>query len=146
MHAAASSAAAVSPPPLPPAASASASPLPPAASGYYDEGSSSSTSRSISTSWTPDAQSVVQEGYQYATSGSSQHVTVVGHTDTSGGFAYNMRLSERRAKATADQLAGDKACSRSWTSAGRAKVEPAVQTGPGVKEPLNRRAVITVQF
>jgi hypothetical protein len=24
--------------------------------------------------------------------------------------------------------------------------EPAVQTGPGVKEPLNRRAVITVNF
>lgn len=48
---------------------------------------------------TADARSVVQEAGQYATGDQvSTHVRVVGHTDTSGGFAYNMRLSERRRK------------------------------------------------
>jgi outer membrane protein OmpA-like peptidoglycan-associated protein len=96
---------------------------------------------------TPDAQSVVQEGAQYATvDTASQHVTVVGHTDTSGGFAYNMRLSERRAKATADQLVADGVSQSVLDVSWKGYTEPAVQTGPGVKEPLNRRAVITVQF
>ena len=95
---------------------------------------------------TPDAQSVVQQGAQYALSGHSQHVTVVGHTDTSGGFAYNMRLSERRAKGTADQLVADGVPQPTLDVSWKGFTEPAVQTGPGVKEPLNRRAVITVQY
>jgi outer membrane protein OmpA-like peptidoglycan-associated protein len=96
---------------------------------------------------TPDAQSVVQEAAQYATADQpSQHVSVVGHTDTSGGFAYNMRLSERRAKATADQLVADGVPQGILDVSWKGYTEPAVQTGPGVKEPLNRRAVITDQF
>ena len=96
---------------------------------------------------TPDAQSVVQEAGQYATGDQvSTHVTVVGHTDTSGGFAYNMRLSERRAKATADQLVADGVAQSVLDVSWKGFTEPAVQTGPGVKEPLNRRAVISVNF
>ena len=55
---------------------------------------------------TPEALSVVQQAADYAKGGNATTVAVVGHTDTSGGFAYNMRLSERRAKATADALVG----------------------------------------
>jgi outer membrane protein OmpA-like peptidoglycan-associated protein len=96
---------------------------------------------------TPDAQSVVQEASQYATGDQvSSHITVVGHTDTSGGFAYNMRLSERRAKATADQLVADGIAQTSLDVSWKGFTDPAVQTGPGVKEPLNRRAVIDVDF
>ena len=66
--------------------------------------------------------------------------TVVGHTDTSGSVAYNLRLSERRAKATADALVSlgvpQTSLDVSWTG----KSDLAVQTGDGVKEPLNRRA------
>ncbi|MGH6956852.1 MAG: OmpA family protein, partial [Caulobacteraceae bacterium] len=96
---------------------------------------------------TPDAQSVVQEGAQYATGEQpSSHVTVVGHTDTSGSAAYNMRLSERRAKATADQLVADGVAQNVLDVSWVGKTDLAVQTGDGVKEPLNRRSVITVQF
>ena len=95
---------------------------------------------------TPDAQSVVQEGAQYAQQGPSQHVAVVGHTDTSGSVAYNMRLSERRAKATADQLVADGVNQSVLDVSWKGKSDPAVATGDGVKEPLNRRAVITVQY
>jgi OmpA-OmpF porin, OOP family len=96
---------------------------------------------------TPDAQSVVQEAGQYATGDQvAGHVTVVGHTDTSGSVAYNMRLSERRAKATADQLVADGVSQSVLDVSWKGKSEPAVQTGDGVKEPLNRRAVIDVDF
>jgi OmpA-OmpF porin, OOP family len=74
-----------------------------------------------------------------ATSGASP-VSVVGHTDTSGSTAYNQKLSERRAKNTASAL-GQRGMMVDTVS-GRGESEPAVQTGDGVKEPLNRRAVI----
>ena len=61
-------------------------------------------------------------------------------------FAYNMRLSERRAKATADQLVADGVQQSVLDVSWKGFTEPAVQTGPGVKEPLNRRAVISVNF
>ena len=96
---------------------------------------------------TPDAQSVVQEAAQYATGDQpSQHVTVVGHTDTSGSVAYNMRLSERRAKATADQLVSDGVPQTGLDVSWVGKTDLAVPTPDGTKEPLNRRSVITVQF
>jgi len=98
---------------------------------------------------TPDAQSVVQEAATYATSPADQvssHISVVGHTDTSGSYAYNMRLSERRAKATADQLVADGVNQSTLDVSWKGFTQPAVDTGPGVKEPLNRRAVIDVQF
>ena len=96
---------------------------------------------------TPDAQSVVQEAAQYATGDqASTHVSVVGHTDTSGSVAYNMRLSERRAKATADQLVSDGVAQSVLDVSWVGKTDLAVPTPDGVKEPLNRRSTITVQF
>jgi len=71
---------------------------------------------------------------------------VVGHTDTSGSVAYNMRLSERRAKATADQLVADGIAQTALDVSWKGESDPAVQTGDGVKEPLNRRATIDVDF
>ena len=95
---------------------------------------------------TPEAQSVVQEAAKYATDGHASKEIVVGHTDTSGSVAYNMRLSERRAKATADALVNLGVPASSLDVSWKGKSEPAVQTGDGVKEPLNRRSTIHVQF
>jgi outer membrane protein OmpA-like peptidoglycan-associated protein len=69
-------------------------------------------------------------------------VSVVGHTDTVGSLKYNQGLSEKRAHSTGKALVtrGVKVESES----GKSWTEPAVNTGPGVKEPLNRRAVIKV--
>lgn len=71
---------------------------------------------------------------------SGQPVSVVGHTDTSGSAASNQQLSERRANATAKALMGRGV--QVDSASGRGENEPAVKTGDGVKEPLNRRAVI----
>lgn len=74
-----------------------------------------------------------------STSG-GKSVSVVAHTDTSGKAGYNQKLSERRAKATTKALESRGVKVDSAT--GRGETEPAVVTGDGVKEPLNRRAVI----
>jgi len=95
---------------------------------------------------TPEAQSVVQAAAKYSEDGHATKVTVVGHTDTSGSVAYNLRLSERRAKAGADALVSlgvpQSSLDVSWTG----KSDLAVQTGDGVKEPLNRRDTIDIAF
>jgi len=95
---------------------------------------------------TPEAQGVVQEAADYAAGGGATQITVVGYTDTSGGFAYNMRLSERRAKATADALVrlgiNQSTLKVDW----KGKTHLAVQTADGVKEPLNRRSTISINF
>ena len=95
---------------------------------------------------TPEAQAVVQEAAQYANAGAATRVVVVGHADTSGSAAYNVRLSERRAKAVADALVGLGVDSGKLAVDWRGETEPAVQTGDGVKEPLNRRATIGINF
>jgi outer membrane protein OmpA-like peptidoglycan-associated protein len=95
---------------------------------------------------TPEAQNVLQDAAHYATEGHAVKEVVVGHTDTSGSVAYNLRLSERRAKATADALVSlgvpQQSLSVSWTG----KADLAVPTKDGVKEPLNRRSTIHIDF
>ena len=95
---------------------------------------------------TPEAQTVLQDAAKYAADGHATKEIVVGHTDTSGSVKYNERLSERRAKATADGLVALGVPAANLDVSWKGKSEPAVQTGDGVKEPLNRRANIHVQF
>lgn len=93
---------------------------------------------------TSDAQAVVQQAAQFAQANGTATVVVVGHTDTSGSPRYNVRLSERRAKAVADALVGLGVAQSSLQVDWRGEADPAVATGDGVKEPLNRRSTITI--
>ncbi len=95
---------------------------------------------------TPEAQSVLQDAAKYSADGHATKETVVGYTDTSGSVAYNMRLSERRAKATADGLVALGVPQGNLDVSWKGKSDPAVATGDGVREPLNRRATIHVAF
>jgi outer membrane protein OmpA-like peptidoglycan-associated protein len=92
---------------------------------------------------TADAQAVVQQAAQAAQQGPVS-IAVVGHTDTSGSIAYNLRLSERRAKAVADALVGLGVAQSNLNVSWVGKTDLAVPTPDGVKEPLNRRATITL--
>jgi outer membrane protein OmpA-like peptidoglycan-associated protein len=78
--------------------------------------------------------------------GNATKILVVGHTDTSGSAKYNLRLSERRAKAVADALVGQGVNQSVLSVDWKGKTDLAVQTGDGVKEPLNRRATININF
>jgi OOP family OmpA-OmpF porin len=95
---------------------------------------------------TPEAQSVLTDAAKYAADGHATRETLIGYTDLSGSKAYNQRLSERRAKATADALVALGVDQTSIDVSWKGKSDPAVPTADGVKEPLNRRATVHVAF
>jgi outer membrane protein OmpA-like peptidoglycan-associated protein len=95
---------------------------------------------------TADAQSVVNAAADYSKAGGAARVVVVGHADTSGSAAYNVRLSERRAKVVADALAGQGVDTATLAVDWKGETSLAVATKDGVKEPLNRRSTINVGF
>jgi len=70
-------------------------------------------------------------------------LTVSGHADSSGSNAYNQALSERRARNVADLLAAKGVPAASLVVQAFGETRPAVQTGDGAREPLNRRVEIT---
>ena len=94
---------------------------------------------------TPEAQTVVQEAASYAQAGNATRIIITGHADTSGSAAYNIRLSERRAKTVADSLVSLGVAGTALSVDWKGESQPAVATGDGVKEPLNRRATIDIQ-
>ena len=86
---------------------------------------------------TPEAQTVVSEAANGTrTDLGASRVVVVGHADTSGQAAYNVRLSERRAKAPPDALVSAGVDQSKLSVDWNGESQPAVQTGDGVKEPL----------
>ncbi len=95
---------------------------------------------------TTDAQAVVQAAANYALQGGATRLVVVGHTDASGSVKYNLRLSERRAKVVADALVGLGVAKEKLAVDWKGKTDLAVPTPNGVKEPLNRRSTIDVNF
>jgi len=72
-------------------------------------------------------------------------INIVGHTDTSGSNAYNLGLSQRRADSVARALVNAGMPGNTMDEAAVGEVAPAVQTGDGVREPLNRRVVVTLE-
>ena len=96
---------------------------------------------------TTEAQSVVKQAADYSKSGQgASRVVVVGHTDSSGSTAYNQKLSEKRAKAVADGLVTAGVAQSKVQVDWKGEGQLAVPTGDGVKEPLNRRATVSVNF
>jgi OOP family OmpA-OmpF porin len=91
---------------------------------------------------TPEAQAVVAEAAAAFKSTGSVSIAVVGHTDTVGSAAYNLPLSQRRAASVKAGLVANGVPDGSISTDGRGFSEPLVATGPGVKEPQNRRATI----
>lgn len=69
-------------------------------------------------------------------------VTIVGHADTSGSPAYNLELSRRRAQAVADRLVALGVDRSRIALNARGESAPAVATGDGVAEAVNRRVLI----
>jgi outer membrane protein OmpA-like peptidoglycan-associated protein len=91
---------------------------------------------------TEKAVEVVQEAVRTAKSEGMVKVLVTGHTDTVGSDAYNQALSERRANAVKDEMVREGLDGSGISIEGRSFHDPLVPTGPGVREPQNRRAVI----
>jgi OmpA-OmpF porin, OOP family len=94
---------------------------------------------------TPRATQIIA---QAASDSHSQNVTtlnVSGYTDTSGTPQYNQGLSMRRAQAVAAQLVVDGVPQTEIEIHAYGETHLLVPTGPGVREPQNRRVEIVLQ-
>jgi OmpA-OmpF porin, OOP family len=70
---------------------------------------------------------------------------VNGYTDTSGTPQYNMGLSIRRAESVRAQLVTDGVPANVISIMGYGDTHLLVPTGPGVREPQNRRVEIIIE-
>ena len=93
---------------------------------------------------TPQATEIVRQAAAHARAGGATRVHVVGHADTSGSAAYNVRLSQRRAATVRDALIAQGVTGGAITTEGRGETDLARPTADGVREPLNRRATINI--
>ncbi|QQS15110.1 MAG: OmpA family protein [Rhodospirillales bacterium] len=93
---------------------------------------------------TPTAATTIKQAATDAKAGKSTRLDVTGHADKSGGDAYNMALSLRRANAVKDQLVREGIPANQIAVVGRGESMPLVQTADGVREPQNRRVEIVL--
>lgn len=96
------------------------------------------------TDLTDRARAVIDEVVAAVQTMGATSLSVVGHADTVGSVEYNQGLSERRARRVGDALVQRGVPASAMVLAGRSELQPAVQTGDGVREPLNRRVEITL--
>jgi OmpA-OmpF porin, OOP family len=125
----------VAPPPPPPVVAPPPPPPPPVTTYivYFDYDKSNLTEK---------AQEVVAEAVKTAAANGFVKVKVVGHTDTMGSAKFNQALSLARAQAVKDEMIRLGLTGDGIAIDGKGFSEPLVSTGPGVREPQNRRAVI----
>ena len=91
---------------------------------------------------TPEARQVISEAVKTAKESGPVRITVTGHTDTVGSFRYNQALSERRAQSVKSEMMTMGMSGTDIMTMGRSFSDPIIATGPGVREPQNRRTVI----
>lgn len=90
----------------------------------------------------PDARAIIAKAVDTARQTGSVNIVVTGHTDTVGSLRYNQALSERRAAAVKREMIRDGFNGTMIATVGRNFSDPLIATGPGVREPQNRRSVI----
>ena len=94
---------------------------------------------------TDRARQIIAEAAQATTRVAVTRIEVSGHTDTSGTAAYNQGLSVRRAQNVAAELVRLGVPRAAITTQGFGFSRPLVATGPGVREPQNRRVEIVLR-
>ena len=124
------------PPPQMPAAAA---PLPAPARSYlvfFDWDKSTLTER---------ARGILHDAAENATKTAYTRIDVNGNADTSGSHTYNQGLSMRRAQAVAAELVKDGVPKTAIAITASGDTHLLVPTGPGVREPQNRRVEIVIK-
>jgi OOP family OmpA-OmpF porin len=94
---------------------------------------------------TDRARSIIKEAADNSTHVQYTRIEVNGYTDTSGTPQYNQGLSIRRAQAVAGELVRDGVPQNAITAQGFGDTHLLVATGPGVREPQNRRVEIIIR-
>jgi OOP family OmpA-OmpF porin len=91
------------------------------------------------------ARQIIREAADNSTRVQYTRIEVNGYTDTSGTPRYNQGLSIRRAKAVQAELVADGVPQNAITIQGFGDTHLLVPTGPGVREPQNRRVEIIIR-
>src|SRR5258707_5188284 len=91
-----------------------------------------------------EAREIVTAAVKAAKEPGAVRIVVTGHTDTVGSLRYNQGLSERRANSVKAEMVKQGMDGTMIATVGKSFTDPLVQTGPGVREPQNRRAVIDI--
>jgi OOP family OmpA-OmpF porin len=94
---------------------------------------------------TDRARQIVSEAASNSTKVQYTSLEVNGYTDTSGTPQYNQGLSIRRAQAVAAELVKDGVPKSAIAIQGFGETHLLVATGPGVREPQNRRVEIIIK-
>jgi OmpA-OmpF porin, OOP family len=94
---------------------------------------------------TERARSIVKEAADNSTRVQVTRIEVNGYTDTSGKPTYNQGLSMRRAQSVAAELVRDGVPRNVIAIQGFGDTHLLVATGPGVREPQNRRVEIIIR-
>ena len=94
---------------------------------------------------TDRARQIVSEAAANSTKVQYTRIEVNGYTDTSGTPRYNQGLSVRRAQAVAAELVKDGVPKTAISIQGFGETHLLVATGPGVREPQNRRVEIIIK-
>jgi OOP family OmpA-OmpF porin len=91
------------------------------------------------------ARIIVKDAASAATKVAHTRIDVAGNADTSGNAPYNQGLSKRRADAVAAELIKDGVAKTDISVTANGDTHPLVPTGPGVREPQNRRVEIVLR-
>jgi outer membrane autotransporter protein len=94
---------------------------------------------------TDRARQIVAEAAAASTRVTLTQISVSGHTDTSGTPRYNQGLSLRRAEVVAAELVREGVPRNVISIRGLGQTQLLVPTGPGVREPRNRRVEIMIR-
>lgn len=94
---------------------------------------------------TDRARQIIREAAENSTRVQYTRIEVNGYTDTSGTPQYNQGLSVRRAQAVAAELVKNGVPRNAITAQGFGETNLLVPTGPGVREPQNRRVEIIIR-
>jgi outer membrane protein OmpA-like peptidoglycan-associated protein len=94
---------------------------------------------------TDRARQIIREAADNSTKVQYTRIEVNGYTDTSGTPKYNQGLSVRRARAVQAELVKDGVPAGAITIQGFGDTHLLVPTGPGVREPQNRRVEIIIR-
>jgi outer membrane protein OmpA-like peptidoglycan-associated protein len=92
---------------------------------------------------TPQAAAILDNAAAAYQQTGQANVVLAGHADRSGSDQYNVGLSQRRADAVKDYLAGHGVPDSAMSTEAYGESRPLVETADGVREPQNRRVEIT---
>ncbi|MDE2574929.1 MAG: OmpA family protein, partial [Rhodospirillales bacterium] len=94
---------------------------------------------------TARARQIISEAAQASTHVAVTKIEVNGYADRTGTAAYNQKLSLRRADNVAAELVRDGVAKSAIMVQAFGDTHPLVPTGPGVREPQNRRVEIILK-